>query len=244
MDAEQNPTSRILDNHLPQPVGEETRMARAHRPVVIPVTAIELVGHKEEVPEESVGALVIRGPSVKHPSDVKGGSPESSMSRRIGREIRREIFEARRVCARRTERKPTRVAVVEVGINGVGRRGSKRPIMFAYADDRPPKVVAVFLLPSQYSRVSHGRIDKGEEASVVALIMGSAEGRVSDVYGHLADDLVIEARRGAQAVRAVVPPVDTCERVRRGSASVEQRSWQRRSQLGPDASSPHVPKRP
>ena len=98
------------------------------------------------------------------------------------------------------------------------------------ADHRSPQVVDVLLLPRQDAGVGHGGVDQREQPGV--LTQGVALG-----LGHLAHDLVVEAGRRADLLRAVVGPEQADGRV---VGRPPQSRGHRAAQLGGDALAAHL----
>src|SRR5207249_11801595 len=84
------------------------------------------------------------------------------------------------------------VAVAEAGWPGA-------EIGFTNATDRSPEIVIILTFPNRHAGIGHGGVGEGEKSRKI----DSAE---MHLIGDVDDDLIVEARRRAQARRSIVSP--------------------------------------
>src|SRR5215204_4093715 len=112
MNSKQHTAGGILDDHLPQSAVEKPCVSWPHSSIIVTVPAVEFV-RDEGAWKQLVTIFVSRIYTIKHSRNVKSGGPECRMARRIGGKIWGEVFHTHGIGVRRTQWKPSRVAVVE-----------------------------------------------------------------------------------------------------------------------------------
>ena len=201
VDAEINPALAVFFFRLGE-VRERARHVGTHVAGVVFGHAVEFVGDK--------GERDVVGPE-KSAHRLEEGAAKSAVSGRIAWKWRSEIRSGE-IASRRAHRREAWIADGRcIAIAKTSWAGAE--IRFADSADRSPKIVIVFRFPNRHRGVCHGGVGEGKEPR---------ELRRAEMHliSEVNDDLIVEARRGAEARGSIVSPENSDETLLRSA-----RTW-------------------